>query len=136
MSIDKIIYDILISDATVTGLVGSVTSGVASYKVFPSQAPQTTQFPFIVFEVVSTTPTNTKSGASEMDFYRVQVTSLSKTNPNANAIAEAVRGALDYYKDLQVQNISFQNQNSGFDNISSQDGVYLKYQDYLLTLTR
>jgi hypothetical protein len=71
-----------------------------------------------------------------MDFYRVQVTSLSKTNPNANAIAEAVRGALDYYKDSQVQNISFQNQNSGFDNISSQDGVYLKYQDYLLTLTR
>jgi hypothetical protein len=128
MTVDSIIFRILNGNSAVTGVVGS--------KIFPSQAPQTTQFPFIVFETISTMPNNTKSGVSEMDKYRIQVTTLAKENNQANDIADKVRSALDYYKSGDVQLISFQAQNSAFDNISGQDGIFLKYQDYFLTLSR
>lgn len=128
MTVDSIIFGILNGNSAVTGVVGS--------KIFPSQAPQTTQFPFIVFETISTMPNNTKSGPSEMDKYRIQVTTLSTENNQANDIADKVRSALDYYKSGDVQLISFQAQNSAFDNISGQDGIFLKYQDYFLTLSR
>ena len=128
MTVDSIIFGILSSNSAVTGVVGN--------KIFPSQAPQTTQFPFIVFETISVMPNNTKSGPSEMDRYRIQVTTLSKENNQANDIADKVRTAFDYYKSLDVQLISFQAQNSAFDNISGQDGIFLKYQDYFLTLSR
>ena len=128
MTVDSIIFGILNGNSAVTGVVGS--------KIFPSQAPQTTSFPFIVFETISTMPNNTKSGPSEMDQYRIQVTTLAKENNQANDIADKVRSALDYYKSGDVQLISFQAQNSAFDNISGQDGIFLKYQDYFLTLSR
>jgi hypothetical protein len=128
MSVDTIIFGILSGNSAVTGVVGT--------RIFPSQAPQTTAFPFVVFETISTMANNTKSGASEMDKYRIQVTTLSKDNNQANDIADKVRAALDYYKSGDVQLISFQAQNSAFDNISGQDGIYLKYQDYFLTLSR
>jgi hypothetical protein len=128
MTVDTIIFGILSGNSAVTGIVGS--------RIYPSQAPQTTSFPFVVFETISTMPNNTKSGASEMDKYRIQVTTLSKDNNQANDIANKVRAALDYYKSGNVQLISFQAQNSAFDNISGQDGIYLKYQDYFLTLSR
>jgi hypothetical protein len=128
MTVDSIIFGILNGNSAVTGVVGS--------KIFPSQAPQTTSFPFIVFETISTMPNNTKSGPSEMDQYRIQVTTLSTENNQANDIADKVRSALDYYKSRDVQLISFQAQNSAFDNISGQDGIFLKYQDYFLTLSR
>lgn len=128
MSVDSIIFGILSGNSAVTGVVGA--------KIYPSQAPQLTAFPFVVFETISTMPNNTKSGASEMDKYRIQVTALSKDNKQANDIADKVRAALDYYKSGDVQLISFQAQNSAFDNISGQDGIYLKYQDYFLTLSR
>jgi hypothetical protein len=89
-----------------------------------------------VFETISTMPNNTKSGVSEMDRYRIQVTTLAKENNQANDIADKIRTALDYYKSGDVQLISFQSQNSAFDNISGQDGIFLKYQDYFLTLSR
>jgi hypothetical protein len=128
MTVDTIIFGILSGNSAVTGVVGT--------KIYPSQAPQLTSFPFVVFETISTMPNNTKSGASEMDKYRIQVTTLSKDNNQANDIADKVRAALDYYKSGDVQLISFQAQNSAFDNISGQDGIYLKYQDYFLTLSR
>jgi hypothetical protein len=128
MTVDTIIFGILSGNNAVTGIVGN--------RIFPSQAPQTTAFPFVVFETISTMPNNTKSGASEMDKYRIQITTLSKDNNQANNIADKVRAALDYYKSGDVQLISFQAQNSAFDNISGQDGIYLKYQDYFLTLSR
>jgi hypothetical protein len=128
MSVDSIIFGILSGNSAVTGVVGT--------KIYPSQAPQTTQFPFVVFETISTMPNNTKSGVSEMDKYRIQVTTLAKENNQANDIADKIRTALDYYKSVNVQLISFQSQNSAFDNISGQDGIFLKYQDYFLTLSR
>lgn len=128
MSVDSIIFGILSGNSAVTGIVGT--------KIYPSQAPQTTQFPFVVFETISTMPNNTKSGVSEMDRYRIQVTTLAKENNQANDIADKIRTALDYYKSVNVQLISFQSQNSAFDNISGQDGIFLKYQDYFLTLSR
>ncbi len=128
MSVDSIIFGILSGNSAVTGVVGT--------KIYPSQAPQATQFPFVVFETISTMPNNTKSGVSEMDRYRIQVTTLAKENNQANDIADKIRTALDYYKSVNVQLISFQSQNSAFDNISGQDGIFLKYQDYFLTLSR
>jgi len=128
MTVDTIIFGILSGNSAVTGVVGT--------KIYPSQAPQTTQFPFVVFETISTMPNNTKSGVSEMDRYRIQVTTLAKENNQANDIADKIRTALDYYKSVNVQLISFQSQNSAFDNISGQDGIFLKYQDYFLTLSR
>ena len=135
MSAYSILYNLLSTNAPTTGIVG--------LNIYPMQAPQTTDFPFIVTDVISTTPYNTKgsNGASTMDMISVQVTILAITQAQTETLGQYVRSCLDYVwqrtiMGVYVQSITFQSENDAFDNISSQDGVYLKYQTYNLTISR
>lgn len=137
-SVSTIFYTLLSESAETTGIVGA--------NIYPLQAPQGTPFPFIVFHQVSNNPTNTKAGdgASTMDIIRMQVTMITDFNsgkPLLDNLASYVRSALDYQfmkviAGTFVYNISFQGEYEAFDEGSSQDGVYLKYQDYLITIKR
>lgn len=135
MSAYAILYNLLSTNAPTTGVVG--------LNIYPMQAPQDTQFPFIVTDVISTKPTNTKgsNGASSMDILNVQVTMLAITQAQTETLGQYVRSCLDYVwqqtiSGVYVQSITFQSENDAFDNISSQDGVYLKYQTYNLIISR
>lgn len=135
MSASTIIYTILSSNAPLTGVVG--------LKIYPQSAPQTTAYPYVVFETVSTVPTNTKgsTGASTMDRLRIQVTMVGSTQTQIDQIGSLIRSALDYYwqttvGSTYVQSITFQSELDLFDESSGQDGLYLKHQDYFLTISR
>ena len=133
MSASKIFYSLLSGNSSVTGVVAA--------KIYPQQAPQLTEFPFIVFSEISKLPTNTKSGASTMDVIRMQVTMIHTSQAALDTLGGYVRAVLDYVQQQTIQGtyvqlISFQSETDAFDEGSGQDGVYLKYQDYFLTISR
>lgn len=135
MSASTILYSLMSSNAQLTGVVG--------LKIYPQQAPQTTQYPYVSFSIVSNIPTNTKgsTGASTMDRYRVQVTSVGTTQTQIDQIGNLVRNCLDYVfmttiSSTFVQSITFQGELDMFDEGSGIDGLYLKHQDYFLTISR
>lgn len=88
-SIADVIYTILYADATVKGIV--------STRIFPGRAQQTATLPFIVYNTISTNPTNTKDGASTLDFITVQVSCFDDNKTDTDTLADAVRSALDRY---------------------------------------
>lgn len=133
--IGDIIFTLLSENSNVASIVGN--------RIYAVEIPQLKPFPAIVFNQISNTPTNTKGadGASTMDTIRVQVTCLGESYSQLELLATYVRAALDY-KFMQttagslIYNIAFLSENQAFDSGSGQDGVYLKYQDYQLTIKR
>ena len=69
MEIGKAIYDILYEDNDVKTLVAN--------RIFPNVAPQTTQFPFIIYDVTGVTPNDTKEGVSTLDTNSVMISCYS-----------------------------------------------------------
>lgn len=135
MSASTIIYSVLSSNASLTGVVG--------LRIYPQTAPQTTTYPYIVFQNVSTVPTNTKgsTGTSTMDRLRIQVTMVANSQTQIDQIGVLVRSALDYIwqqtiSATYVQSITYQSEVDMFDEGSGQDGLYIKHQDYFLTISR
>jgi hypothetical protein len=128
MSASTIINGILSSSAAVTGVVGT--------RIYPQQMPQTAQFPALTFTTISTVPNNTKSGVSSMDRLRIQVTMVANLQSTIDDLGSKVRTALDYYVSAPVQLISFQSENDTFDEGSGQDGIFIKFQDYFLTISK
>jgi hypothetical protein len=133
MSASKVFYSLLSNNAPTTGVVGA--------NIYPQQAPQTTTFPFIVITQVSNVPNNTKSGVSTMDTMRVQVTMIHNTQALLDTLGGYVRTALDFVNNqtiqgVKVQYITYQGESDAFDEGAGQDGAFLKYQDYLLTISR
>ena len=59
MEIGKAIYNILSTTTNISDLVGT--------RIFPNVAPQTTTFPFIIYDVNGVQPNDTKDGASTLD---------------------------------------------------------------------
>lgn len=129
----KVIYEILSNDAGVTTLV--------STRIFPIVAPQETVLPYVVYNLVSNAPTNTKDGASESDTFRVQIDSYAKTNSVKSGalligeIDEAIRTALDRnvgtHNGVKVIGLSFLNQNEGFEPTND---IFRKSTDYQLMI--
>jgi hypothetical protein len=129
MSASTIIYSLLSTNTGVTNLVGT--------KIYPIEAPQTTAFPYIVFQAISNMPTNTKSGVSSMDKTRIQVTSVGIKQSQIDAIGAAVRSALDFIKTPSpIQIITYEGEVDMFSYPSGQDGIFEKAQDYFLTTSR
>lgn len=133
MSIYAAIRTILVADSALTGLVGQ--------KVFANAAPQGTQLPFIVMNVISNTPTNTKQEASTMDRFRVQISSFGNDFDNCQAVKNRVRILLENINkvtsvNVAIQNSQFQNEVDGIEQLSSLDGVFYNYSDYYFFATR
>lgn len=135
MSIGKAIYSILSNNGAVAALVGT--------KIFPARAEQGTEYPFIVYNTISTNPSNTygASGKSTLDMVRVQITVLANTQAAIDNIASKIRIALDYYTvsavvvaGVTISNIFFDEENDFFDNTAGQEGIYIKNQDYIISI--
>jgi hypothetical protein len=86
-AVGKIIYELLTCGSpAATGL-----------RVWPIEADQDADMPYIVYDVVSAFPTNTKDGGSAIDTYRVQVTVWGSRQDMVTIYEEAaaIREALD-----------------------------------------
>ncbi len=132
-SIGDYIYTKLTADSSVTDLV--------SNRIYPQVIPQDIDRPSVVYNTISTVPTNTKSGVSTLDQVRIEIAILANTSNSYNGqqkadeIAEAVRSCLDFTQNETlagntIQRISFQSDYAAFDPNAGQDGVYIVYQNY------
>ena len=82
---------ILAADGTVSGLVSS--------RIYPMKLPQGPTMPAITYSRVSGPRVQELSGPSGLAFPRVQVDSWASTYAGVKALADAVRKALDGYRD-------------------------------------
>ena len=127
MQLGKAIYNILSNDATITDIV--------STRIFPSVAPQTTQFPFIIYDITGVDPNDTKDGASTLDTNDVMISCYSETYSEASDLAQKIRVAMDRinegtYGDETIQSSQFQSYNDIFDDTSGDAGIYRKALDF------
>ena len=127
MEIGKSIYNILSTTGNVSALVGT--------RIFPNVAPQTTAFPFIIYDVTGVEPTNTKDGVSTLDTNDVMISVYSNTYSEASSLAQLVRIAMDRlptntYAGEDIQSSEFQGYNDIFDNTSGNAGIYRKALDF------
>lgn len=135
MNVGQIIYGRLSAVAGVTALV--------STRIYPDIAPQNATFPYVVFQKLRTSPTDTKEGTSPLDKLLVQVDCYSNNYDNAHALAAAVRTALDRYAGTVnghvIDKIIFSNDSDGSpQDVPTSTGsmIYWASQDYEIRLKR
>ena len=127
MEIGKAIYNILSTTTNISDLVGT--------RIFPNVAPQTTTFPFIIYDVTGVQPNDTKDGASTLDTNDVMISCYSETYSQASDLAQKIRVAMDRinegtYGGEQIQSSQFQSYNDIFDDTSGDAGIYRKALDF------
>lgn len=121
--VGKIVYDLLANDTDVVAIVG--------VKIYPMRSGQLQDLPFIVYDVVSQQPSQTKTGASLMDIYRVQVSAFSYVYAELMDLMEKIRTALDQQNETVtntvVMDIVFENRNNLYDDSGNINGVALDF---------
>tara|TARA_R110002020_G_scaffold460224_1_gene678637 strand:+ start:3779 stop:4180 length:402 start_codon:yes stop_codon:yes gene_type:complete len=124
------IYNILTSNSDVGNLV--------SRRVFPNVAKNGTEFPFIIYDVESESPTQDKDGVSTLDEDFVMVSCYSKTYSEASDLAQKIRTALDRktgtFGGVEIQSIQYNGYNDTFDDNTSDEGVYRKALDFKIRI--
>ena len=106
--------------------------------VYPDMAPEDNlNPPFIVYSIISNVPSDDKSGVSELDTVRVQVSIYHNDDRNLDTIATAVRTALDRvsgtYKSVVIQSIRFDTEFGGYESASR---LHYRIQDYLFRIKK
>jgi hypothetical protein len=101
------IYTILSGNVGVSALIGT--------RIYPDIAPQNAAYPFAIYTVNGTDPTDTKDGVSPMDLVDLGIVVYSETYDSAQTIARAIRTALDAkaagtYGGVSLQSIRFAGQ--------------------------
>lgn len=106
--IQDAIYYLLTNDAAVAAIVGT--------RIYPDLATQGATYPFIVYGIEQTQPSDTKDGPSVLDVVTFSVMSFAKSYVQARDMAKAVRAELDRYSGtaamVDIQSIKFVNQMS------------------------
>ena len=139
MEVGKAVFDILGADADVKSLVSE--SG-ANIRIFPSRYdfPTNVLLPYITYQVVSDEPNNTKNGASNYDYVRVQINIYDIKYSTMIDLAGKVRTALDYtsgiFREVVCDKIFFENQVEIFDDSAGEQGFYGIAQDYRFNINR
>lgn len=87
--IRKAVAQILINDSEVISLTGG--------RIYPVAMPQAADFPAVTYQLISTTPNNTKQRPSVYDETEFQVNIFAEMMADAVEISGHVRRALDGY---------------------------------------
>lgn len=130
MSAGKALYGILTAASGVTSLV--------STRIYPDMATQQAAYPFIVYSVTNTLPTDSKDGPSGLDEVEFSVLCYSNTYTQAQDIASAVRTALDRtsgsYSGITVQSTRFVDSRSA--QMDTDKHVFIVDQSYIMRISR
>lgn len=122
---DSVIYNILSTNAIVTGVVGA--------NIFPDVAPQEEPSLYIVYHLIDVVPEITKEGASLLDEARVQVDCFAEDKYSANGLADKIRTALDQWTGesnrLTIDVIYFEDARADFDD---ERKIFQITQDFII----
>ena len=101
--------------------------------VSPLITRQTQQKPYMVYKILSNTPTLQKDSSSRLDVMRLQVSVVSTTAKATGTLYEALRTALDRYANGSIQHIVYDNHYDDFDETSES---YIRIVDFMLRIKR
>ena len=122
--IGKAIYGKLSATTAVTA--------ITSTRIYPEMATQDATYPFIVYSVTDTAPTDIKDGVSPLDVVSVSVMMYAESYAVALDLSEKVRAALDrmtgIYDGVNVQSAKFNGQSSG--NMHLDKHIFVVEQEY------
>tara|TARA_R110002020_G_scaffold731_4_gene3639 strand:+ start:4704 stop:5795 length:1092 start_codon:yes stop_codon:yes gene_type:complete len=126
MKVGKVIYKLLSDNTAVAGLVGT--------RIAPSVMEQSSQFPFIIYDIVNDSPDRQKSTTSQLNTYKVLVSAYSQTYTEASFLGNYIRTALDRrsgnFNGVEIQSIDFEGVDDVFDDMSGKDGIFRKSLDF------
>jgi hypothetical protein len=134
MSANKIVYNILSTNAALTALI--------STRLNPVRIPQESAFPAVSYNLISQVPNPTKSGHSRTEFARVQVNAYGTSLSSAQAVASAIRTAFEAvtlpgtFNGIKCQTLEYDGENHTADDTAAFAGLYQISQDYLINFTR
>lgn len=133
MKVGLAIYNLLKNDTPVDTLV--------SGKIYPELAKEGVLMPYIVYSVVSNSPSDTKDG-TPIDEAQCEVFSVGTSYEMCNNLADKVRAALDRKGvtvtdasagDITVQSIHYTNE---ITEVSADRKTYIAVQDYTFRIKR
>lgn len=132
MKVGLAIHPLLTGDSAVQAMI--------SGRVYPEQAPEGAQAPFIVYSIVSNSPSDSKNG-TPIDQAQVEVFSINTTYANTNELADKVRAALDRSNitvdvaegEVVVDSIQYTNEVT---EVNTEKKLYIAIQDYTIRIIR
>lgn len=129
MKVGAAIYSLLVNDSAVSAVVGT--------RIYPELAEEGAAAPYVVYSVVSNTPSDTKDG-TPIDEAQLEIFSVGSTYAAANDLADKVRAALDRKSQIvvgtvTVQSIQYTNE---VVEVSEKRDLYISVQDYTTRITR
>lgn len=112
--------------------VTTAVTAITSTRIYPDMATQDATYPFIVYSVTDTAPTDIKDGVSTLDVVSVSVMMYAESYAVALDLSEKVRAALDrmtgIYDGVNVQSAKFNGQSSG--NMHLDKHIFVVEQEY------
>ena len=112
MEVGKVIYNLLSSNSALTTLMGS-------NKIYPSFAPDKTEFPFIVYRTRSADPIVTKNGIADNVVFVCYINIYSKKYDTLREISEIVKDTINNYvgtvDGVKVKSIGYLDEEEFFD---------------------
>lgn len=129
MKVGAAIYSLLVNDSAVSAIVGT--------RIYPELAEEGAAAPYVVYSVVSNTPSNTKDG-TPIDEAQLEIFSVGSTYAAANDLADKVRAALDRKSQIVVGTVTVQSihYTNEVVEVSEKRDLYISVQDYTTRITR
>jgi len=132
MTVGKAIFDLLLDNTDLRAIVNN--------RIFPEVAQQDAQLPYVVYNISSNEPSDTKREPSKMDTAQVEVNLYSTSYTECIDMSTHVRAALDRvtgtYSGVNVQSIQYLGEVIDFDeaqrayNITSDYDVRVSRSDF------
>ena len=127
MIVGKAIYNILSNVTAVTDIV--------STKIYPEIAPQNESQPYIVYSVVSNSPTDTKEENGNVDEATIELYCFNTNYSTAIDLGVAVRAALERkngtYGGVEIQSINYTNEQM---DVNPERSIWVAIQDYTVRI--
>jgi len=127
MIVGKAIYNILSNVTAVTDIVAT--------KIYPEIAPQNESQPYIVYSVVSNSPTDTKEENGNVDEATIEVYCFNTNYSTAIDLGVAVRAALERkngtYGGVEIQSINYTNEQM---DVNPERSIWVAIQDYTVRI--
>lgn len=106
-------------------------------KCYPVIAPQKAQVPFVILSIVNVEPTDTKSGVSTTDVFRIQSDSYAASYEDCQDLDRKVRTAIDKYMgtvrvgdvDTFIDGVRYLTSQDAYEE---EPGEYRRISDYIV----
>lgn len=127
MKVGKAIYNILSSNGAVSAIVGT--------KIYPELAPTGIDAPYVVYSVVSNSPSDTKNKNGDIDVASIEVYCFEDKYSKAVDLGVSVRAALDRktgtYNTIEIQSTNYVNEQM---DVNEARKLWAAIQDYSIRI--